>query len=259
MRGEVLVGDALEVGALDGEVAIEFGVDEIGIAVEEVIAGEIFGAGAHGAEATGEGGFLLVAGFLEFLFGDALFFDAFDFFIDQGIEAIEGDALLASGVDAEHAGFFEEEREDLDAEGGLFFFDEAFVEAGAAAGAEDIAEEFEGVAIGVSFWASWPSVEGGWERGIGLEDIAGDGGGLGGDVDRRADDGWASGDGAEVIGDEFFGGFEVEIASDGEGGVIGDVESFVEVAELFDGGFVDVLGGADGDPGVGGIFEDEFG
>ena len=46
-----MVGDALEVGALDGEVAIEFGVDEIGIAVEEVIAGEIFGAGAHGAEA----------------------------------------------------------------------------------------------------------------------------------------------------------------------------------------------------------------
>ncbi|MEY2599843.1 MAG: hypothetical protein RLZZ142_2102 [Verrucomicrobiota bacterium] len=99
----------------------------------------------------------------------------------------------------------------------------------------------------------------GGEGGVFLHDLLGFA--RGGEVpgEFRAGDGGALGDGGEVVVDEFFGFLGLEIAGDDEGGVFGAVEGAVEVAELLDGGFIDVLEGADGDPLVGGAFEDEGG
>ncbi|MEY2599844.1 MAG: hypothetical protein RLZZ142_2103, partial [Verrucomicrobiota bacterium] len=149
--GEVLFGDALEVGAGDGEVAVEFGVDEGGVAVKDVVMGEGAGAVVHGAARFGELGFHVIAGFLELFFGDALFDDLGDFGFEELVELLEGDPGLAGNGEGEDAGFLEEVTVGHGAHGDAFLFDEALVEAGGAAVSEDVGEHLEGVGVGMGF------------------------------------------------------------------------------------------------------------
>src|SRR4029450_402433 len=57
---QVLLRHPLQIGSLHLQVAIEFGVDQVSVAVEDVVAGEALGTGLHRPEGRREFGFLLV-------------------------------------------------------------------------------------------------------------------------------------------------------------------------------------------------------
>ena len=82
--------------------------------------------------------------------------------------------------------------------------------------------------------------------------LRGDGGG----GDLYGLDGRTLGDGAEVFGEEVFELLGVEVAGDGDAGVVGGVELLVEVANVIDAGGFDIGVGAD-DVAVVGVFPGE--
>ncbi len=137
----------------------------------------------------------------------------------------------------------------------LLLVDELAVETAGFAVAEDVDEQV-GLCIAGSEDAGGEPGDGEARELDGVGDggalLRGDGRGFDGDgVDCRA-----FGDGCEVFGEEGFELGGIEVAGDGDAGVVGGVELLVEVADVVDAGGFDVGVGAD-DGGVVGVLVGE--
>jgi hypothetical protein len=177
------------------------------------------------------------------------------FFPEGGLEGFEGDVGFGSDVALGDGAQLQVIQRAIYGLGDLLLVDEFAVEAAGFAVSKDVDEEVSfGVARGEGAGGE-PGDGEAWEL-----DSVSDGGALLGSDGRGFDgDGFdcgTFGDRSEVFGEKSFELGGVEVAGDGDAGVIGGVELLVKVANVVDAGGFDVGVGAD-DGGVVGMLVGE--
>ncbi len=219
------VVDLVEGDGVDG--VFDF-VESADAAAHEEVMGDGGGAGAGGFALHDGGGFEADFGALEFVGGDAVC-EAVDF-VDEGIEGSLSAVIAGAGVAHDGAEAFEAGVSCPDAvDEGAFFAD--FGEESAAHAA---AEDFDGESHDVVEWVGF------LDGGPGEADMGLFAGMLDVEVAERSWGGIGVGvRGGWPIGKEFFGelaeGGEVDVACEGEDGVVWEVEFLVLLFAEFEG------------------------
>ncbi len=242
LLGEVFLGSGLDGGGSGlGSAGKVFG-EEAGVAGVLVVLGEGVSDAAEAAEALETGDFLGFdrdAGGIDLSLGGRRRLELADLFPDSFFEVFKLDAGFGGDGAAADAGHLEGVVVAGGGLGDLAVVDEDVLEAAAFLSAEDGQSDVNvGVGLGVEGGGQPADLELRELDGVGDLDPALRGDGRRGDVDGR--NRRAGGDGAEVLGEEGFKGGGVEVAGDGEGGVVGGVELLVEVADVVDAGGFDV-------------------
>ena len=246
---EIFFVDALDVGLGDGGVAFEVGGNLIGRAGVGLPSGEAADLAGDALEVVDQLGFDRAGELGDIRIGDAAGGEGGEGIVDQFFRGGEGGAGGGDDAQGEFAGEFAGAIKGGGAEG-LLGLGELLVEDGIFSLAEDLGEAVEGGFVGVKLG---DGRKGEGELGlagvvvdegdvaVAVEDGGGEFGGL---------DGGAAGDGAEVFLDEGNDGGGVDIATDGEGGVVGAIPAEEEVLQVGDGDAVEVFDVADGEPGI---------
>lgn len=237
---DLLGGDVEHLGEGVGE--------QLGVAEQDGEAAEFVGAAGDGGEPVEPFALDLGLGSFEFGGGGALGGEAGELLVDGGVDLLDGG--VAGGLDVEPAeagGAGEAEQAEAGGDGGAVAADEAVVEPAGLAAAED----GEGEVGGVGLAGAVVREAVGGHQGAGgdvlvdvLAEFAADGVGEG--AVARGLLAVVGGDGAEVLLDPGDGLLGVDVADDGEDGVVGRVVGAEERAGVVEGGGVEVGHRADG-------------